>query len=156
MPLRRSLKAAERAQVLQTTLAAPCELEGELVWVREFDWQGRRVIVTYSSKRAHKDRADRQALLDKLSTKLGPSQQVDKKTGEIKAAKPNAQKLITNSGYLRYVEQADSGSAFVLDEDKIASDAAWDGLPSVFGHEAARIYKAFGLKRKLDAEVDRS
>lgn len=154
MPLRRSLKAAERAQVLQTTLAAPCELEGELVWVREFDWQGRRVIVTSSSKRAHKDRADRQALLDKLSTKLGPSQQVDKKTGEIKAAKPNAQKLITNSGYLRYVEQA--GSAFVLDEDKIASDAAWDGLPSVFGHEAARIYKAFGLKRKLDAEVDRS
>jgi len=259
MPLRRSLKAAEQAQVLQTTLAAPCELEGELVWVREFDWQGRRLIVTFSSKRAHKDRADRQALLNKLSTKLGPSQQVDKKTGEISAAKPNAQKLITNSGYLRYVEQADSGGAFVLDEDKIATDAAWDGLhaivtndrtsgakqllaryrrlwvieesfrtlkhglavrpiyhfkperiaahiglcylafaltrhaqqriklaqsamsveriraalhgvqasilqhkttqakyrmPSVFGHEAARIYKAFGLKRKLDVEVD--
>jgi transposase len=259
MPLRRSLKAAEQAQVLQTTLAAPCELEGELVWVREFDWQGRRLIVTYSSKRAHKDRADRQALLDKLSAKLGPSEKVDKKTGEIKAAKPNAQKLITNSGYLRYVEQADTGGAFVLDEDKIATDAAWDGLhaivtndrassaktllaryrrlwvieesfrtlkhglavrpiyhfkperiaahiglcylafaltrhaqqriklaqsamsveriravlhgvqasilqhkttqakyrmPSVFGHEAARVYKAFGLKRKLDVEAD--
>jgi transposase len=261
MPLRRSLKAAEQAQVLQTSLAAPCEVEGELVWVREFDWLGRRLIVTYSSKRAHKDRADRQALLARLSAKLGPSQRVDKKTGEITAAKPNAQKLITNSGYLRYVEQADSGGAFVLDEDKIANDAAWDGLhaivtndrtssakqllaryrrlwvieesfrtlkhglavrpiyhfkperiaahiglcylafaltrhaqqriklaqqamsveriravlhgvqasivqhkttkakyrlPSVFGHDAARIYKAFGLKRKLDAEVDLS
>jgi hypothetical protein len=259
MPLRRSLKAAEQAQVLQTSLAAPCEVEGELVWVREFDWLGRRLIVTYSSKRAHKDRADRQALLDRLKGKLGPSERVDKKTGEIKAAKPNAQKLITNSGYLRYVEQADTGGAFVLDEDKIANDAAWDGLhaivtndrtssakvllaryrrlwvieesfrtlkhglavrpiyhfkpqriaahiglcylafaltrhaqqriklaqqamsveriravlhgvqasivqhkttkakyrlPSVFGHDAARIYKAFGLKRKLDAEVD--
>ena len=259
MPLRRSLKAAEQAQVLQTTLAAPCELEGELVWVREFDWQGRRLIVTYSSKRAHKDRADRQALLQRLSAKLGPTEKVDKKTGEIKAAKPNAQKLITNSGYLRYVEQADTGGAFVLDEDKIAIDAAWDGLhaivtndrtssarellaryrrlwvieesfrtlkhglavrpiyhfkperiaahiglcylafaltrhaqqriklaqqamsveriravlhgvqasivqhkttkakyrlPSAFGHDAARIYKAFGLTRKLDAEVD--
>jgi transposase len=259
MPLRRSLKAAEQAQVLQTTLAAPCELEGELVWVREFDWQGRRLIVTYSSKRAHKDRTDRQALLDRLSAKLGPSEKVDKKTGEIRVAKPNAQKLITNSGYLRYVEQADAGGTFVLDEDKIAGDAAWDGLhaivtndrtssakqllakyrrlwvieesfrtlkhglavrpiyhfkperiaahiglcylafaltrhaqqriklaqtamsleriraalhgvqasvlqhkttqakyrmPSAFGHEAARIYKAFGLTRKLDVEVD--
>ncbi len=261
MPLRRSLKAAEQAQVLQTALAAPCEVEGDLVWVREFDWQGRRLIVTYSSKRAHKDRADRQALLERLSAKLGPSQRVDKKTGEIKPAKPNAQKLITNSGYLRYVEQADTGGAFVLDEDRIANDAAWDGLhaivtndrtsrarellaryrrlwvieesfrtlkhglavrpiyhfkperiqghiglcylsfaltgqaqqriglaqgsmsvqriravlhdvqasivqhkttkakyrlPSVFGHDAARIYKAFGLKRNLDVEVDRS
>ena len=53
MPLRRSLKAAEQAQVLQTTLAAPCEVDGELVWVREFDWLGRRLIVTYSPKRAH-------------------------------------------------------------------------------------------------------
>lgn len=135
MPLRRSLKAAEQAQVLQTALAAPCEVDGELVWVREFDWLGRRLIVTYSSKRAHKDRADRQALLERLSAKLGPSQKagekVDKKTGQIKPLKPNAQKLITNSGYLRYVEQADSGGAFVLDEDKIATDAAWDGLHAI-------------------------
>lgn len=261
MPLRRSLKAAEQAQVLQTSLAAPCEVEGELVWVREFDWQGRRLIVTYSSKRAHKDRADRQALLDRLTAKLGPGEKVDKKTGQIEPVKPNAQKLITNSGYLRYVEQADTGGAFVLDDDKIANDAAWDGLhaivtndrassakellaryrrlwvieesfrtlkhglavrpiyhfkperiaahiglcylafaltrhaqqriklaqsamsveriravlhgvqasilehkttkakyrlPSAFGHDAARIYKAFGLKRNLDVEVDRS
>lgn len=261
MPLRRSLKAAEQGQVLQTTLAAPCEVEGELVWVREFDWQGRRLIVTYSSKRAHKDCSDRQALLERLTAKLGPAEKVDKKTGEIKPARPNAPKLITNSGYLRYVEQADTGGTFVLDEDKIASDAAWDGLhaivtndrtssakqllaryrrlwvieesfrtlkhglavrpiyhfkpervaahiglcylafaltrhaqqriklaqsamsveriravlhgvqasivqhkttkakyrlPSVFGHDAARIYKAFGLKRNLDVVVDRS
>jgi transposase len=131
MPLRRSLKAAEQARVLQTALAAPCEVEGELVWVREFDWLGRRLIVSYSSKRAHKDRADRQALLDRLAAKLGPSEKLDKKTGEIKPAKPNAQKLITNSGYLRYVEQADTGGAFVLDEDKIANDAAWDGLHAI-------------------------
>jgi hypothetical protein len=128
MPLRRSLKAAEQARVLQTALAAPCEVEGELIWVREFDWLGRRLVVSYSSKRAHKDRADRQALLDRLAAKLGPSETLDKK---IRAAKPNAHKLITNSGYLRYVEQADTGGAFVLDEDKIAGDAAWDGLHAI-------------------------
>jgi transposase len=134
MPLRRSLKAAEQAQVLNTALAAPLEVEGELVWTREFDWAGRRLIVTYSSKRAHKDCADRQALLARLSAKLGKATArgtVDKRTGEIKPPRANAQKLITNSGYLRYVEHADSGGVFVLDEHKIEADAAWDGLHAI-------------------------
>ena len=132
MPLRRRLKAAEQAQVLNTALAAPCEVEGDLVWVREFTWQGRRLIVTYSSQRAHKDRADRQALLDRLVAKLGPGQKPDPATGEIKPARPNAKKLITNAGYLRYIEPATGGGgAFVLDEDRIAHDAAWDGLHAI-------------------------
>jgi len=29
-------------------------------------------------------------------------------------------------------------------------------LPSVFGHDAARNYKAFGLKRNLDVQIDPS
>ena len=132
MPLRRQLKTAEQAQVLNTALAAPCEVEGDLVWVREFTWQGRRLIVTYSSQRAHKDRADRQALLDRLVAKLGPGDKPDPATGEIKPAKPNAKKLITNAGYLRYIEPATGGGgAFVLDEDRIAHDAAWDGLHAI-------------------------
>lgn len=132
MPLRRRLKEAEQAQVLNTALAAPCEVEGDLVWVREFTWQGRRLIVTYSSQRAHKDRTDRQALLDRLVAKLGPGQKHDPATGEIKPAKPNAKKLITNAGYLRYIEPATGGGgAFVLDEDRIAHDAAWDGLHAI-------------------------
>lgn len=137
MPLRRSLKELEQRTVLSTALAAPIEVEGELVWAREFDWQGRRLILTYSSKRAHKDQADRAAVLKRLQAKLVPKPRVDKTTGEIKPAKPakpakaNAHKLITNSGYLRYVEHADQGGVFVLDEDKIASDAAWDGLHAI-------------------------
>lgn len=133
MPLRRRLKEAEQAQVLSTALAAPCEVEGDLVWVREFTWQGRRLIVTYSSQRAHKDRTDRQALLDRLVAKLGPGDKPDPATGEIKPAKPNAKKLITNAGYLRYIESATGGGggAFVLDEDRIAHDAAWDGLHAI-------------------------
>lgn len=133
MPLRRQLKGPERTQVLNTALAAPCELEGELVWVREFDWQGRRLIVTYSAKRARKDSADRQALLERLVAKLGPAQKPDPVTGEIKPRQANAKKLITNSGYLRYIEPSTPGEAgaFVLNEDKIANDAAWDGLHAI-------------------------
>jgi transposase len=132
MPLRRSLAAAQQEQVLNTAIAAPMELDGELVWVREFDWQGRRLIVSYSSRRAHKDQADRQALLGRLQSKLGAANKprVDKATGEIKPA-ANAKKLITNSGYLRYIESADKGGVFVLNEDKVMADAAWDGLHAI-------------------------
>ena len=148
MPLRRSLKAHEQATILQTQLALPCEVQGDLLWVREFDWLGRRLIVTYSSKRAHKDQSDRQALIDKLNTKLGSAklgkarkESIDPLTGEIKvkvkvrastkAKVANARKLITNSGYLKYIEQADTGGVFVLDEDKLNHDAAWDGLHAI-------------------------
>lgn len=139
MPLRRSLKEAQQATVLGTALAAPMEVEGELLWTREYDWEGRRLIVTYSSKRAHKDRADRQALLARLQAKLGKSAaaRINKKTGEIKPPKANAHKLITNSGYLRYVEHADAGGVFVLDEDKVQADAAWDGLHAIVTNDRA-------------------
>ena len=133
MPLRRSLTAAEQAQVLQTHLAVPHEVEGDLLWVREFEWMKRRVIVTYSSKRAHKDQADRQALVDKLNVKLGKAkkQSINPVTGEITGKRANAKKLITNSGYLKYTEQTDAGGVFVLDEDKLQNDAAWDGMHAV-------------------------
>jgi len=135
MPLRRNLKASEQAQILQTQLAVAHEVEGDLLWVREFEWMERRVIVTYSSKRAHKDQADRQALIDKLKLKLGKAQKqsIDPVTGEIKGKDrgANARKLITNSGYLKYIEQTDAGGVFVLDEDKLHSDAAWDGLHAI-------------------------
>ena len=133
MPLRRSLAQAQQAQVLNTATAAPMELDGELVWVREFDWQGRRLIVSYSSRRAHKDQADRQALVARLQAKLGAASKprVNKTTGEIKKPAANAKKLITNSGYLRYIENADQGGVFVLDEDRVAADAAWDGLHAI-------------------------
>src|SRR5690606_30719411 len=76
---------------------------------------------------------DRQALLERLQAKLGKANQpkIDRRTGEIKPAKANAQKLITNSGYLRYIQHADQAGVFVLDEDKIAQDAAWDGLHAI-------------------------
>ena len=132
MPLRRSLKTHQQAQILRTALAAPIEVEGDLVWVREFDWEGRRLIVTYNSQRAHKDRADRQALIKRLQAKLGKvNAKVDPLTGEIKPPKANAQKLITNSGYLRYIEHADQAGVFVIDDDKIEADTAWDGLHAI-------------------------
>lgn len=133
MPLRKSLKQAEQARVLSTALAAPTLLDDELIWVREFEWEGRRLIVTYSSKRARKDQADRQAIIARLQAKLGKATKprIDKRTGQIVPPKANAKRLVTNAGYLRYVQQSDSGGVFVLDEHSVAQDAAWDGLHAI-------------------------
>jgi transposase len=131
MPLRKNLKDDEKAKVLNTALAAPTEVEGELVWVREFEWQGRRLIVSYSSKRAHKDSQDRQAIVQRLQAKLAHKPKVDKQTGEIKPPKANAKKLITNSGYQRYIAQADEGGVFTLNEQALAEDGAWDGIHAI-------------------------
>ena len=132
MPMRRSLNKKEQAQVLNATLATPIPLEGELVWVREFDWRGRRLIVSYSSKRARKDRADREAILQRLQAKLnGGKPKVDKVTGEVKPAKANGKKLISNKGYLRYVGHTDGGGTYVLDQERIDADSIWDGLHAI-------------------------
>lgn len=134
MPLRR-MGQQEQNNILQMQTATAVSVDCDLLWLREFAWKGRRVILTYSSRRAHKDRSDRQAIIDRLKAKLGKGSKkvIDTHTGEITSAPPkaNAKKLISNSGYLRYIERADEGGAFVLDEDKIAADAAWDGLHAV-------------------------
>ncbi len=136
MPLRKSLKAAEQDQILQTQLAVPHEVQGELLWVREFEWMNRRLIVTYSSKRAHKDREDRQALIAKLNAKLSQAKKpiIDPDSGEIKGKsakgtsakgkRANAKKLITNSGYRKYIQQHGAGGVLVLDVDKLDSEGA--------------------------------
>jgi hypothetical protein len=132
--------------------------DDELLWVREFEWEGRRLIVSYSEKRAHKDRADRQAIVDKLKLKLEKSRLMERAPaavttqeaaaaagakdsaglGSVAAVKPsamktkgNARKLISNSGYLKYIEQADSGGVFVLNTQKLADQQQWDGLHAI-------------------------
>lgn len=135
MPMRKSLNAAGKAQVLQTKIAQPCLVENELLWVREMDWEGRRLIVSYSSKRAHKDRADRQAIIDKLNTKLAKASgpvALDPITGEVTTPRQvKAKQLISNAGYLKYIQPADEGGSFVLHEDNIQQDAQWDGLHAI-------------------------
>lgn len=131
-----AIEAHEQAQILQSRSSQSHEVEGDLLWVQEMEWMSRRLIVSYSSKRAHKDKADRQKLIDKLNTKLGKTQKqvVNPETGEITMVvnqKANAKKLISNSGYLKYIEQADTGGFFLLDEDKLENDALWDCMHAI-------------------------
>ena len=97
---------------------------GEVLLYRVLErTDGKRVLVTWSDRRARKNAADRQKLIDRLLKKSG------------KSAKGNvgAGVLIGNRGTKKYLKLADGQmpNSYVLDEEKIASDARWDGLRGV-------------------------
>jgi transposase len=88
----------------------------ELHWLKEFEHQSRRLVVGYSAKRAGKDAADRQRLVDRLMKK-------------VKGDKIKVKDLIPNYGSKKYIS-VENGSASI-NQEKIKADAEWDGLHGV-------------------------
>lgn len=112
----RSLPKALQANILNENSYKDAEFEKEIGRIGEFNYQDRRLIVSYKTKRAIKDEKDRQTILNKITKTLNKS----KNTG----------KLITNNGIKKYTK-ASGTSETVLDEAKIQHDANWDGLHGV-------------------------
>jgi len=109
--------------------------EDDGISVQEHAYNDRRLIVSYSTKRARKDARDREQILVKLGKKIG-------RNGSTK-------KLVTNRGYLSVVTE--SGNSKVrIDEAKVAAAAKWDGLHGVITNIAdARQEEVLGLYRRL-------
>jgi transposase len=122
MPMRRTLKQTQAAEVQQALDFKLQVVDEQPVWVREFEFEGKRLIVTYSASRARKDQADRQAILEKLQSTLG--------------TRANGKKLISNKGYLKYIEAEGQPGTFVLNEDKIAAESLWDGLHAILTNDS--------------------
>ena len=79
--------------------------------------KNRSLIVTYSTKRADKDRKDREKAIERLKQKLE------------KSKKP--QSLISNYGYKKFIA-VDGEVQVRIDEEKLAKEALWDGLHGIF------------------------
>lgn len=81
---------------------------------------GRKLVVTYSLKRARKDKADREKAIKKLKDKL-------EKNISVKSQ-------LSNQGYKKYLqlksnnEESTCDLSIALNEDKIYEDSLWDGL----------------------------
>jgi transposase len=84
--------------------------------IGQFEYDGKKLVVSYSAKRARKDSLDRKKAIEKLKAKLEKS----------KSIKAN----ISNNSYRKYLKIQGSSSV-ELDEDKIEADSAWDGLHGV-------------------------
>ncbi len=89
---------------------------------REYTHQERRLIVSHSESRAAKDRGDRERLLYRLREKI------------LAEGKAETRKLVTNRGYLKFLENEQKG--FVsLNEEKIAEESLWDGLHGIITND---------------------
>jgi transposase len=83
-----------------------------------FDYGNHRsLIVSHSSKRAEKDKYDREKAIEHLKTKFIKSQDV--------------KSLISNYGYKKYIKTTGK-STIELNQERIDNDAQWDGLHGVF------------------------
>ncbi|HRS98051.1 MAG TPA: IS1634 family transposase [Smithella sp.] len=91
-------------------------IENELHWLKEFEHKSRRLIVGYSARRAKKDAADRQRLVDRLMKK-------------VKGDKIQVKDLISNYGSKKYIRVENSSAT--IHQEKIEADAKWDGLHGV-------------------------
>jgi transposase len=88
----------------------------DAIAVQEHLHEGRRLIVSHSTKRARKDARDREQILKKLRTRIGQ--------------KGTTKKLVTNRGYLSVITE-EGNSKVKIDEEKVAAATKWDGLHGV-------------------------
>jgi len=84
--------------------------------IGQFDYNGKKLVVSYSQRRARKDSLDRKKAVEKLKAKL-------EKSSSVKAN-------ISNNSYRKYLK-VNGKSSLTLDEDKIEADSIWDGLHGV-------------------------
>lgn len=94
-----------------------------------------QLIVTYSPRRAEKDRKDRERLIEKLRSKIGDA--------------PNEtaiKKVISNSGYKRYTTVKE-GSIITINEKALQADAEWDGFHGIAVSNSAKLAVEEALAR---------
>jgi len=81
--------------------------------VATFEHNNRKLVVSYSAKRARKDAHDREKGIEKLRKKLAKSKSVKTQ--------------LSNQGYKKYLTITGE-SSININEEKIKEDAKWDGL----------------------------
>jgi len=112
----RVLSKESQAKILDEHNYNPTVINNTFTWITEMEQEGKRLIVTYKKQRAIKDQQERKRLLDKIKKLIG--------------TKGATKKLITNQGVKKFTK-IDEASKPVLDEERIAEDALWDGLHGI-------------------------
>ena len=91
--------------------------------VKTIDYQGKKLLISYSKKRAKKDKYEREKAIAKLKKRLEDSKSVKSQ--------------LSNNGYKKYLQLESSDKnkscdlSITLNEDKITEDEAWDGLKGI-------------------------
>jgi len=110
-------------------------VKDELHWAKEYEYNNRRLIVSYSAKRAQHDQKHREQLIERLVKKT--------KNEKIKAGD-----LINNNGSKKFVKIINSN--IEIDQNKIIQDAMWDGIHGVITNSGEKnIFTILASYRQL-------
>ena len=112
----KSFSREKKSQILEEKNYKPAVVVNELQWTKELEYKNRRIIVSYSSKRAKKNQKERQKLIDRLMKKA-QNKQIPLKN------------LIPNYGTKKYITVQNTQAK--INETKIQEDQKWDGLHGV-------------------------
>ncbi|MYE07501.1 MAG: IS1634 family transposase [Oligoflexia bacterium] len=112
----KSLPKAKREEILSEEYRQEASVAQEFQWVKELEHKQRRLIVSYSQRRAKKSKSDRQKLIDRLMKK-------------VKNNRIPIKSLISNYGTKKYITVERTKAR--LNEQKIEEDSRWDGLHGV-------------------------
>jgi len=97
--------------------------------VATFEYQGKKLVITHSKKRAKKDKFEREKGIEKVKERL-------QKSSSVKSQ-------LSNAGYKKYIElenlkdvdndksKASCDISLTLNQEKIDEDALWDGLKGI-------------------------
>jgi len=104
-------------RILDNTDYDKKEKDGEILRIATYPYtNNRRLIVSHSTKRAEKDRKEREKAIEKLKQKLE------------KSKKPES--LISNYGYKKYLT-IDGDVQVRVNEEKLEREVFWDGLHGI-------------------------
>ena len=95
----------------------------EEISIASFDYNSKRLIVSYSEDRSKKDAYDRENAINAIQKKLSKT--------------ANPKDYLSSYGYKKYINVT-SKAKITLDEDKIKEDSAWDGLLGVITNDKDR------------------
>lgn len=136
----KALPEVMRNKILDESYYRSTEVCGELTWASQFRYeeadlssingasrikayqelitenQKRKLVVSYSSKRAKCDRKNRETVLAKIAKQLDRSS--------------NSSKLISNSAIKKYTSSRGSSESYI-DYEKVEEDGLWDGIHGV-------------------------
>jgi transposase len=113
----RSLSDQWQERILDNTGYEKVQKDGEVLRIATYSYSNkRRLIVTHNTKRAEKDRKDREKAVEKLRQKLEKSK--------------NPKSLISNYGYKKFLS-VDGEVQVQVDEEKLQKEALWDGLHGI-------------------------
>ena len=115
----KSMGQETRENILEESGYKADVVSGELHWLKEIEYKKRRLIFSYSCRRAHKDFNDRKRLVERLMKKSTD--------GQLKV-----KDLIPNYGTKKYLKV--EGGRASIHEKKIWEDSQWDGLHGIISN----------------------